>query len=59
MLTEVAPTTWQVRVQGRVVAANVQSKPLAEHIVMSLPPEQRHLAEIVPTTSDGKTVLFG
>lgn len=59
MLTEVSPTSWQVRIQGQVVSGNIQTKQLAEHFILSLPPAQRALAEIVPVTNDGKTVLFG
>lgn len=59
MITEVAPTLWSVIVNGRTIASNLPSRVLAEAAMMSLPPEQRASAQIVPVTQDGKTVLFG
>lgn len=59
MLTEVSPTYWMVKVNGKVVASNLPTKMVAESTVLQLPPDQRPLAEIVPVTADGKTVLFG
>lgn len=59
MLTEIGTTLWAVRVQGRIVVTNLPSQRLAENAVLSLPVEQRSLAEVIPVTPDGKTVLFG
>lgn len=59
MLTEIETTLWTVLVEGRPVATNLPSRQLAEHTLFSLPPEKRSLAEIVPVTPQGKTVLFG
>lgn len=59
MLTEVGTTLWAVRVNGRIVVQNLPSQRLAENAILTLPAEQQPLAEIIPMTSDGKTVLFG
>lgn len=59
MLTEVNSTQYKVVVEGRVVANNVPSYQLAEATVFSLPADQRAVAQIVPITPEGKTVLFG
>lgn len=59
MLTEVDSTKFSVVVQGRVVSANIATRNLAEAVILTLPADQRSLAEIVPVTSDGKQVLFG
>jgi hypothetical protein len=59
MLTEVSPTFFMVRVQGRTVASNLPSRQLAEATLFNLPPDQRAIAEIIPVTADGKAVLFG
>jgi hypothetical protein len=59
MLTEVSPTFWAVRVNGRIVASNLPSQRLAEHTILSLPPEQQRVAEVVPMTSSGQQILLG
>lgn len=59
MLTEVAPVLWAVRVNGRIVVSNLPSQRLAENAVINLPPDQQRIAEVIPMTSEGKTVLFG
>jgi hypothetical protein len=59
MLTEVSNTQFNVIVQGKVIATNIPSKQLADMFIMNLPVDQRALAEAVPVTADGKTVLFG
>lgn len=59
MLTEVSATQFNVIVQGKVVATSIPSKQLADMFIMNLPADQRALAEAVPVTTDGKTVLFG
>ncbi len=59
MLTEVNSTMYSVVVQGKVVAANIPSRTLAEATIFTLPADQRAIAEIVPVTSEGKQVLFG
>lgn len=59
MLTEVNTTQFNVVIQGRVVATNIPSRQLADAFIMQLPADQRALAEAVPVTTDGKTVLFG
>lgn len=59
MLTEVGTTLWAVRVQGRVVVTNLPSQRIAENALLNLPPDQQRLAEVIPVTSEGKTVLFG
>jgi hypothetical protein len=59
MLTEVNATQFNVVVQGQVLAANIPSKQLADMFIMNLPADKRALAEAVPVTQDGKTVLFG
>ena len=59
MLTEVTPTVWAVRVQGQIIASGFSSQRLAESSVMNLPPEQRTLAEVIPVTTDGRSILLG
>ena len=59
MLTEVAPTKFMVKVNGQVIQADIPSRQLAESVVFQLPADQRHVAEIIAVTSDGKTALFG
>lgn len=59
MLTEVAPTLFCVRVNGHVIAPNLPSKTIAEQVVYALPVDQRALAEIVPMTADGRSILLG
>lgn len=59
MLTEVNSTVYSVVVQGRTIATNIPSLGLAEATVFSLSAEDRALAEIIPTTTDGKQVLLG
>jgi hypothetical protein len=59
MLTEVGTTLWAVRVQGRIVTTNLPSQRIAENALLNLPPEQQRLAEVIPVTPEGKTVLFG
>ena len=59
MITEVSPTFFAIRINGKVTMSNIPSRQLAESMVFNLPNEQRVLAEIVPVTSEGKTVLFG
>lgn len=59
MLTEVSTTQFNVVVQGKVVATSIPSKQLADAFIMQLPAGQRALAEAVPVTAEGKTVLFG
>lgn len=59
MLTEISNTQYKIIVEGRVVASNIPSYQLAEATVFSLPADQRAVAQIVPITPEGKTVLFG
>ena len=59
MITETAPMLYSVRVNGITVSANLPSRQLAEAAILNLPVDQRALAEVVPTTADGKVVLFG
>lgn len=59
MLTEIATTLWAVRVQGRIVVTNLPSQRVAENALLTLPAAQQSLAEVIPITPDGKTVLFG
>lgn len=59
MLTEVQQTLFSIRVNGRVVASNLPSRQLAEAQLLTLPAEQRALAEIVPVTADGRSLLLG
>ena len=59
MITEVSPTQFVVKVNGQVVRGPLPSRHLAEAALFSLPQDQQSLAEIVPTTTDGKQVLFG
>lgn len=59
MLVEVQPTLFAIRVAGRVIASNIPSRPLAEAQLYSLPADQRALAEIVPVTPDGRSILLG
>lgn len=59
MLTEIGQTLYAIRVNGQIVASNLPSRQLAEATLLNLPAEQRALAEIVPVTPEGKTVLFG
>lgn len=59
MLAEVQPTLFQVRVAGRVIANNLPSRQLAEATIFTLPVDQRALAEIVPVTNDGRSILLG
>jgi hypothetical protein len=59
MITETAPIFYSVRVNGITLNSNIPSRQLAEMAILNLPVEQRALAEIVQTTTDGKVVLFG
>ena len=59
MLTEVGTTLFAIKVNGQTIATNIPSRSLAEATLFNLPPDQRNIAEIVPITCDGKTVLFG
>lgn len=59
MLTEINQTQYAVKVGGQIVQSNLPSRQLAEAVILTLPQEQRAIAEVVPITSDGKTVLFG
>lgn len=59
MLTEVDSTKYSIVVQGRVVSTNLATRNLAEAVILTLPADQRAIAEIVPVTAEGKQVLFG
>lgn len=59
MLAEVQPTLYSIRVAGRVIASNIPSRQLAEAQLFTLPADQRALAEIVPVTQDGRSILLG
>lgn len=60
MLTEnTPPLQYVVKVNGIIVSSNLPSKQLAENVVFGLPPEQRAVAVIEPTTATGQTLLFG
>jgi hypothetical protein len=59
MLTEVTPTVWAVRVNGRVVVSGLPSQRLAENAVLNLPADQQKVAEVVPMTQDGRSILLG
>lgn len=59
MITETAPVLYSIRVNGITLNSNIPSRQLAEMAILNLPVEQRALAEIVQTTTDGKVVLFG
>jgi hypothetical protein len=59
MLTEIGQTLYAIRINGRTIVPNLQSRQLAEATLLNLPADQRAIAEIVPITPEGKTVLFG
>lgn len=59
MIIETPTTLYTVRVNGITIYANAPSRQIAEAAVAGLPADQRALAEIIPTTADGKQVLFG
>jgi hypothetical protein len=59
MITETTPMLYSVRVNGVTVCANMPSRSLAEAAILNLPLDQRAIAEVVPTTAEGKVVLFG
>jgi hypothetical protein len=59
MLTEVSPVLFAVKINGVIAIPNLPSRFVAENLIASLPADQRVLAEVVPMTSDGKTMLFG
>lgn len=59
MITEASPVLYSIRVNGITINANIPSRQLAEVAILNLPVEQRALAEIIQTTTDGKVVLFG
>lgn len=59
MLTEINTTLYAIKVNGHVVVANIPSKELAEATLFNMAPEQRALAEIVPITPDGRSLLLG
>ena len=59
MITEAPPILYSVRVNGITVCSNMPSRTLAEAAILNLPADQRAIAEVVPTTADGKVVLFG
>lgn len=59
MLTEIQQTQYNIVVNGRIVASNIPSRHLAEATLLTLPADQRALAEIQPITAGGKQVLFG
>lgn len=59
MLTEVIPTMYTVKVSGKIIGSNIPSRQLAESMVFQLPADQRAVAQIIPTTPEGKTILLG
>lgn len=59
MITENNPTVYSIRVNGVVLFSNLPSRNLAEATLFQLSPEQRALAEIVPTTVQGQQILLG
>lgn len=59
MLTEVGPTLYAIKVNGKIVVPNIPSRSLAEATLFNLPADQRAIAEIVTVTSDGKSLLLG
>lgn len=59
MITEVSPTRYVVKINGRIVGLPQPTRPLAEAFILSLPVEQRTIAEIVPVSVDGKELLLG
>lgn len=59
MLTEINNTLYVVKVGGVPVCQPQSSARLAESILLSLPPEQRALAEVVPVTANGSQLLLG
>lgn len=59
MLTEINQTLYAIVVNGRTIATNLPSRQLAEATMLTLPANERALAEIIPITQGGKQVLFG
>ena len=59
MITEVTPTFFCIKIKGVVVVPNIPSRQLAEATLFNLPADQRVIAEIVPVTADGKSLLLG
>lgn len=59
MLTEVAPMRFVVKVNGVTICGPQPTRPLAEAYILTLPAEQRALAEVVPVTTDNKELLLG
>lgn len=59
MLTEINTTLYAIKVNGHVIVANIPSRELAEATLFNMAPEQRALAEIVPVTHDGRSLLLG
>lgn len=59
MLTEINTTLYAIKVNGHVMVANIPSRELAEATLFNMTPEQRALAEIVPVTPDGRSLLLG
>lgn len=59
MLTEINTTLYAIKVNGHVMVSNIPSRELAEATLFNMTPEQRALAEIVPVTPDGRSLLLG
>jgi hypothetical protein len=59
MLTEVAPVRFVVKVNGQVVCSPQPTRALAEAVILSLAPDQRQFAEVVPVTDGNKELLLG
>lgn len=59
MLTEVSTTRFVVKVNGVAISTRLQTKTLAEAFLLTLAPQQRAIAEIVPVADNGKELLLG
>lgn len=59
MLTEINSTTYAIKVNGQYIIKDIPSYTLAESALYGLTPELRAVAEIVPLTTDGKSLLLG
>lgn len=59
MITEVNVTQFAIKINGVIVHNHIPSRQIAEATFYALSPEQRAIAEIVPITDNGKSLLLG
>lgn len=58
IIKETQQTKYVVKVRGVAMSAPQPTRQLAEAVLVTLTPEQRSIATIVPVTGEGKEMLF-